>query len=75
MTLRMTDSNGKNHLWIISERRQYTNLTRANRPRKFYGYSFTDHEGYVRIVEGNWHNLVSELKFIAGNYGFTCVLS
>jgi len=71
MKLLMTDNTGERFTWTVSERRKYSQGPRHH----FQGYSFTDHEGYERIVEGNWKNLVSDLQYTANNYGLSCILS
>ncbi len=75
MEIRMTAQNGTRYKWSIGKRQKYTNLVAGRKPRNFFGWSFIDHEGYERIVEGNWKTLISEFHETASRYGLECVLS
>jgi len=75
MKLQMTEASGTRHTWTVSERTKFTQVGATAKPRNFYGWSFTDHEGYTRTVEGVWKNLVSELQYTANNYGLSCIIS
>lgn len=53
--IRLEDSDGKLYRWTIRS--------------AVKGWEFTDHEGYTRYNEGNWHSLVFRFKRVAANYG------
>ena len=35
-------------------------------------WQFTDHQGYTRVNEGNWNELVRRMHSVADNYGLVC---
>jgi hypothetical protein len=71
---KMTDKEGQVCHWN-AERFTGQNLTLGRRPRQVSGWSYTDHEGYQRNVEGNWLDLVAAFKLTADNYGFSTTIS
>lgn len=69
-TLTLTDAEGKTYKWTLNtDRTRFTSISLRGK-RMFWGYSFADHNGYVRIVEGTSVDLNNEVKFVARNYGF-----
>jgi len=74
MRIRLTDSEGKVYVWTV-EHQKVTNITLGRKPRQVTGWSYRDHDGYARFVEGNWTDLVPHLHMVAANYGLTSTLS
>lgn len=64
MTYRET---GKIYHWMI--RRSPRSIGWAG------GWEFTDHDGYTRMSEGNWFELVDHFRRTANHYGMDCNLS
>jgi len=63
LSIRLQDADSKIYRWSVE---------RELPARGFKGgWRFTDHEGYPRITEGNWHDLVARFKRVAANYGLT----
>lgn len=58
--IRLQDEHGKVVRWSI----HYD----SRRPPT---WNFTDHEGYTRVVDGNWHDLVARFKGCAENYNLS----
>jgi hypothetical protein len=74
MEIELTDKTGQRFTWKISKRTRFTHIVAGKNRRHVWGYSFTDHEGVERVVFGQWLNLVSDLQFIASNYGLSTTL-
>ena len=71
----MTDADGKKYKWTVQSFKNATNVVLGKKPRLISGWSYTDHEGYTRCVEGNWIDLVGAFDLTATNYGFRHNLS
>lgn len=74
MRIKMAHTDGEQVHWTVCS---YSgiNLVLGQKARKIRGWSFTDHEGYDRVVEGNWFDLVAHFRLVAANYGFTSTIS
>ena len=74
MRVKMTSDNGMICFWTV---RSYagTVLNLGRKPRKVTGWLFIDHEGYKRIVEGNWPELVARFQGVSANYGLISNIS
>ncbi len=62
MRIKMVYSDGTVYFWTV--RRD---------PRT--SWEFTDHDGYTRVVGGNWLNFVPRFRLVAENYGMTTDIS
>ena len=72
----MTDADGKKYFWKFARFERAWNCGgNLKKGRPISGWSFTDHDGIERSVEGNWGDLVAAFKLTAENYGFTCNIS
>lgn len=67
----MTDADGNSFRWTIRKIQTYN----TNIKRLVNGWSFTDHDGYERTIEGNWFDLVESFRMVANNYGFKTNIS
>jgi hypothetical protein len=63
LAIRLQDEAGKVYRWVIDRELPAAGFKG--------GWRFTDHEGYPRITEGNWADLVARFKRVAANYGLT----
>jgi hypothetical protein len=61
LAIRLEDASGKVYRWVIDRELPAAGFKG--------GWRFTDHEGYGRITEGNWNDLVARFHRVAANYG------
>jgi hypothetical protein len=70
MKVKMTHSDGEICFWTVHHETHMTNIVLGKKTRHFDGWIIKDHDGYERISEGNWLNLVEYFNLVASNYGF-----
>ena len=56
--------------WTIFAKKTWT-IVGAGKKRHIAAWSFADQEGYERIVEGSWIDLVAEFNATAERFGLT----
>lgn len=76
MQIRMKDETGNEYRWTVrSFQRAWNCGGHIAKPRYISGWSYTDHEGCTRSVEGNWLDLVAAFRLTSENYGLTSTIS
>ncbi len=74
--IKMLDaSTNQSVIWTIFKSNRQWNVTSGKKSHYVSGWSFRDHEGYERFVEGNWLALVDHFRLVADNYGFQTSIS
>ena len=73
--IKLTDAAGTPYFWTVRAGKWHNCGGNLPRAKWITGWSYTDHEGYERIAEGNWLALVDAFRLTADNYGFTTNIS
>ena len=68
--IRQKDADGAVYRWTLRRVPRIYNMT-LGQSRVISGWEYIDHDGYTRFSEGNWQDLVADVKLTASNYGFT----
>ena len=74
--IKMTGSDGLSCFWTVRRFQRSWNCGGNLKTAKLIsGWSFTDHEGCERCLEGDWFALVDMFCLVATNYGLKTNIS